>query len=174
MASLLPVSRIQLSRALPSLRPVSARTRPRLPSADRYLAIHAFFTREAHLAARPPKTLVRTQLRLLQRSNTTNSHDSSESCEKCTAPAAPKPTEIVDRGHAQDYTPFIRRLIGRTQHLTHDSPHRPTKEELLGAARNRWERFRVRLQWFFIRGWRRFNTDDLSAFASWFVLGNSE
>lgn len=30
------------------------------------------------------------------------------------------------------------------------------------------------MKWFFIRGWRRFNTDDFSAFASWFVLGNSE
>lgn len=32
---------------------------------------------------------------------------------------------------------------------------------------------RIRLKWFTIRGWRRFNTDDLSAFLSWFVVGNT-
>lgn len=51
--------------------------------------------------------------------------------------------------------------------------HRPTKEDLLNAANSWWERLRIRLKWFTIRGWRRFNTDDLVAFFSWFVVGNS-
>lgn len=76
--------------------------------------------------------------------------------------------------HMSEYSPFIRRLINRSSELSHNLPHRLTKEDLLNAAESWWQRLRIRLKWFFIRGWRRFNTDDLSAFFSWFVVGNSE
>lgn len=76
--------------------------------------------------------------------------------------------------HISEYSPFIRRLINRSSELSHNLPHRLTKEDLLNAADSWWQRLRIRLKWFFIRGWRRFNTDDLSAFFSWFVVGNSE
>lgn len=45
---------------------------------------------------------------------------------------------------------------------------RPTKEDLLRYARGFWTRFRIRFKWFTIRGFRRFNADDFSAF---FTLG---
>jgi distribution and morphology protein 31 len=51
-------------------------------------------------------------------------------------------------------------------------PHRPTKEELLGAATGFWSRLKVRFKWFSIRSVRPWNIDDWSAFVSWFVLGN--
>lgn len=139
----------------------------RTPSADRYLAIHAFFTRQASTITRPaPLSPLRTSL---QRSKRYNSSIPPKSR------ASPGTEETTPgRGHAQDYAPFIQRLIRRTKTIAHDAPHRPTKEELLAAASGVWERMRIRLKWFFIRGWRRFNTDDLSAFASWFVLGNSK
>ncbi|KAJ9127353.1 hypothetical protein QFC24_000760 [Naganishia onofrii] len=75
-------------------------------------------------------------------------------------------------GHAQDYIPLIRRLL---PHLPtpHNPLHRPTKEELLAAATSVWQRLRIRFKWFSIRGWRRFNADDLSAFLSWFLVGNT-
>lgn len=45
---------------------------------------------------------------------------------------------------------------------------RPTKDELLSIARGFWTRMRIRFKWFTIRGFRRFNMDDISAF---FTLG---
>lgn len=45
---------------------------------------------------------------------------------------------------------------------------RPTKEDLLRSARGFWTRVRIRFKWFTIRGFRRFNADDFSAF---FTLG---
>lgn len=46
--------------------------------------------------------------------------------------------------------------------------HRPSKEDLLRFAQGFWTRLRIRFKWFTIRGFRRFNADDISAF---FTLG---
>lgn len=149
----------------------------RSPASDRYLTIHAFFTRQSStLTPRATPPPFRTQL--LQRR--WNSSSESQKCANCdnktnasasaSSSSAPKPR----KDHAQDYAPFIRRLIASSSVIKQGSPHRPTKEELLGAASGWWQRLRIRIKWFTIRGWRRFNMDDLSAFASWFVVGNSE
>ncbi|EPQ28437.1 uncharacterized protein PFL1_04263 [Pseudozyma flocculosa PF-1] len=45
---------------------------------------------------------------------------------------------------------------------------RPQKEDLLRIAHGFWTRMRIRFKWFTIRGFRRFNADDISAF---FTLG---
>lgn len=58
-------------------------------------------------------------------------------------------------------------LLDRLPHL-----HRPTKEELLAAATGFWSRLRVRFKWFSIRSVRPFNTDDISAFVSWVLVGH--
>ena len=47
-------------------------------------------------------------------------------------------------------------------------PRPPSKEELLQYAQGFWTRLRIRFKWFTIRGFRRFNADDISAF---FTLG---
>ncbi|KOS15436.1 mdm31-mitochondrial inner membrane protein required for mitochondrial morphology and inheritance [Malassezia pachydermatis] len=60
-------------------------------------------------------------------------------------------------------------------------PERPTKEELLQIARGFWTRMRIRFKWFTIRGFRRFNVDDISAFftlgglgtAIWIIVGTT-
>lgn len=83
------------------------------------------------------------------------------------------PKYATRRDHAQNYTPFVQRLISRTS-LPLSNVHRPSKEELLSAATSWWERLRIRVKWFTIRGWRKFNTDDLSAFFSFIVVGNSK
>jgi distribution and morphology protein 31 len=140
---------------------------------DRYTTIHAFFTRQA---LSPTPTLIRSQ----RRWNSTNKPQ--EGCENCSerrippthTHTKPPPNKSVRKDHAQDYTPFIRRLIASSNAIQSGSPHRPSKEELLAAASGWWQRLRIRIKWFTIRGWRRFNTDDFSAFASWFVLGNSQ
>jgi distribution and morphology protein 31 len=145
-------------------------TRP--VGADRYLVIRSFFTRQVQ-APPVPSVLALTQRRWY--STPPTKHE----CPHCSPSAAaagsttPKPSAGPRRDHAQDYSPFIKRLIQRAS-VPMTSSHRPSKEELLRAATSWWERLRIRVKWFTIRGWRRFNTDDMSAFASWFVLGNSE
>lgn len=119
-----------------------------------------------------------------RRSNSTQSNEppkppgprNGEACTNpnCTQQSAPASSSVTrpPAGNPSDYAPFIRRLIQRSRPAGIE--HRPTKDDLLGAASSWWERLRIRLKWFTIRGWRRFNTDDLSAFFSWFVVGNSE
>ncbi|TIA72582.1 hypothetical protein E3P91_01928 [Wallemia ichthyophaga] len=51
-------------------------------------------------------------------------------------------------------------------------PHTPTKEELLGLANGFFERLRIRWKWWTIRGFRKFNADDVSAFISWLLVGH--
>ncbi|KAK4688014.1 hypothetical protein P7C73_g2101, partial [Tremellales sp. Uapishka_1] len=163
---------MQVTRPLhflrPSLSSLPSTSRSCLKPAqhDRYIAIHSFFSRQARLSLEvrgtPPVSLVKRW-------------NSNKPCPNCTTPKAsptPTPTPPV-QGHAQDYTPFIRRLIQQSSSLTPGSKHRPSKEDLLAAANGWWQRLGIRIKWFMIRGWRRFNTDDLSAFASWFVVGNT-
>ncbi|KAL8918505.1 MAG: hypothetical protein Q9208_007312 [Pyrenodesmia sp. 3 TL-2023] len=50
--------------------------------------------------------------------------------------------------------------------------HRPSKEELLGAATGFWSRLKVRFKWFSIRSGRPFNIDEISAFFSWVLVGH--
>lgn len=58
---------------------------------------------------------------------------------------------------------------GNTDHSTHEVQRfRPSKEDLLRTAQGFWTRMRIRFKWFTIRGFRRFNADDISAF---FTLG---
>lgn len=63
------------------------------------------------------------------------------------------------------YPQYIRRLTSSLPPL-----HRPTRDELLGLTSGFWERLRIRFKWFTIRGFRKFNTDDISALLSWFVV----
>ena len=163
---------MNLTRPLGALQaPIASSSRPRLrdPSANRYLALHALFTRQASTIAHPPPRIsFPYRPRNAIRFKSSAPHPPSQPCPNC-----PNVEASTVPGHAQDYVPFIRRLIHRTHHIKSDAPHRPTKEELLSATSSRWERLRIHLKWFFIRGWRRFNTDDLSAFASFFVVGNT-
>ncbi|WVQ80357.1 hypothetical protein IAT38_002462 [Cryptococcus sp. DSM 104549] len=172
-----------------------ARSTIRTDASDRYLAIHQFFTRQATLPPPTPSPSFIYQRGLVRRWNSTT--PPKEPCANCPSPqprpsssSSPRsspfpephdPTLNPDnptfhspaRGHAQDYAPFIQRLIQQSKAIAPNSPHRPSKEELLAAANSWWQRMRIRLKWFMIRGWRRFNTDDLSAFASWFVAANT-
>ena len=166
----------QALRAMPVAGPSRSRQLvTRSAHFDRYTTIHAFFTRQA-LSPTAPKT-IRPQLQRRWNSNTNKPQEGCENCSERRIPPTsikPPPSKSVRKDHAQDYTPFIRRLIASSNAIQSGSPHRPSKEELLAAASGWWQRLRIRIKWFTIRGWRRFNTDDFSAFASWFVLGNSE
>ncbi|WVW81747.1 hypothetical protein I302_103743 [Kwoniella bestiolae CBS 10118] len=189
---------MQVTRSLQTFRAASSsassitrciRPRSRSAQADRYLAIHDFFTRQAlTVSAKAPLCQIRSTTSLFSQrqksafSRRWSSTDNTKApCPNCqgssvtnTPLTPPPPTPSTHhQGHAQDYAPFIRRLIKNSTAIAPNSPHRPTKEELLNAASGWWQRLRIRIKWFTIRGWRRFNTDDLSAFASWFVVGNT-
>lgn len=146
---------------------------------DRYLVIRSFFTRQAQTAPSllQSRSLARaTSIRQLTQRRWQSTPSGKDDCPHCSPGASAsssKPLAGPRRDHAQDYSPFIKRLMKRAA-VPLTSTGRPSKEELLGAASSWWERLRIRVKWFTIRGWRRFNTDDMSAFASWFVLGNSE
>ena len=149
----------------------------RSPTSDRYLTIHAFFTRQASPTSPRPDSIRSQPAQRRWNSNSTEQKQCANCDDRTRAAAASSSTSPgpkVRKDHAQDYAPFIRRLIASSSVIKQGSPHRPTKEELLGAASGWWQRLRIRIKWFTIRGWRRFNMDDLSAFASWFVVGNSE
>lgn len=71
------------------------------------------------------------------------------------------------RNDNRKYSPFFRSLMHDLPH-----PHTPTKEELLGLANGFFERLRIRWKWWTIRGFRKFNADDVSAFVSWLLVGH--
>lgn len=50
--------------------------------------------------------------------------------------------------------------------------HAPTRDELLAAASGFYDRLRIRFKWLLMRQVRPFNTDDISAFFSWILVGN--
>jgi distribution and morphology protein 31 len=54
-------------------------------------------------------------------------------------------------------------------------PHvkQPTKQDFLKAATSMWQRMRIRFKWFAIKSFRKFNVDDMSAFLSWFLVGQT-
>ncbi|KAJ9096471.1 hypothetical protein QFC21_005293 [Naganishia friedmannii] len=142
-------------------------------------AIHSYFHTRALLSLRHTPALQRTRIIPLQQSRSLQTDAGTNKPPSVASPdgfsshtGKTAPPHGKHPGHAQDYIPLIRRLL---PHLPtpHNPLHRPTKEELLAAATSVWQRLRIRFKWFSIRGWRRFNADDLSAFLSWFVVGNT-
>jgi mitochondrial distribution and morphology protein 31 len=65
-----------------------------------------------------------------------------------------------------NYPRFFRRLAQSLPHVS-----RPSRDDFLNAANGMVQRMRVRVRWFFIRNFRKFNADDISAFVTWFLVG---
>ncbi|KAI0063488.1 hypothetical protein BV25DRAFT_1990495 [Artomyces pyxidatus] len=64
-----------------------------------------------------------------------------------------------------NYPRFFRRLAQSLPHV-----RRPSRDDFLNAANGFGQRMRVRIRWFFIRAFRKFNADDISAFITWFLM----
>lgn len=162
---------------------------------DRYLIIHDFFNRpRSTLAPKPgfqtvfpapagtPPFLsmrcIATRTDSSQPQDDENAahdaHTTFQGAEPTSTPMeAKKPPDqhIGGTGYTLDnYPAFIRRLSGSLPHIHFQ---RPTKEELLNVTSGFWERLRIRFKWFTIRSFRKFNSDDFSAFLSWLVVGNA-
>lgn len=167
-----PLQALRSSTCSLALRASSSRSPIRSLHIDRYLVIRTFFNRQGSQPIGPRAfTAIHRRLPPLRFNSTTSPSEPSPSRDA----SRPTPQEVSTLpAHAQEYVPFIQRLLSRSRSYAPNSTHRPTKDELLAAASGWWEKLRIRMKWFTIRGWRRFNADDLSAFASWFVVGNSE
>lgn len=137
-------------------------------------------TRVAAIPQRP------WQIRTLGRAFTTNNERQSKpppDTEKASKPPD-QPTTPKDNNtdhdpgvspdpfpHARDvenYSRFFQRLALSLPH-----PHRPTRDDFLNVATNFWQRLRIRFKWFTVRGFRKFNADDISAFITWFVMSQT-
>lgn len=79
------------------------------------------------------------------------------------APPPPPPEEPpkVMAYNADQYSDFFRKLASSVPHV-----QRPTKDDFLNVASGFWERAKIRFKWFTIRSFRKFNSDDISAFVS--------
>ncbi|WFD43041.1 Mitochondrial distribution and morphology protein 31, mitochondrial precursor [Malassezia psittaci] len=69
------------------------------------------------------------------------------------------------RARADEVSGFAQ---GSMNSKTSSARHTPTQEDLLRIARGFWTRMRIRFKWFTIRGFRRYNADEIGAF---FTLG---
>lgn len=161
---------------------------------DRYSAIRTFFARPAppspsppfHLARRPAPIFPPTFPLHLHR----NFHPSCSARDNRPSkhPERPRPLDQSPKtasnshlnhdslrpdnslAHHYDnnYPRFFRRLA---RSLPHAHVAGLSRDDFLNAANGIVQRMRVRVRWFFIRNFRKFNADDISAFVTWFLVG---
>jgi mitochondrial distribution and morphology protein 31 len=147
---------------------------------DRYSLIHHFFTRPLSSAqvTRPTHpSLFSPPLRL-------NFHSSCRVRDSRSPPnTTPRTPNTEPQGPLRQSTPidhhlnstsidnnypaFFRRLAKSLPHVS-----RPSRDDFLHVANGFVQRMRVRVRWFFIRNFRKFNADDISAFVTWFLVGH--
>ncbi|KZV68559.1 mitochondrial distribution and morphology protein family 31/32 [Peniophora sp. CONT] len=87
-------------------------------------------------------------------------HDEKEN--KPSTSEAPKPPPPPNW---DNYPRLFRRLAASLPHVP-----RPQLHDYLNASSGFLTRMRIRIRWMFIRAFRRFNADDISAFVTWFLM----
>lgn len=107
-------------------------------------------------------------------SNGRNARKNGQDTVQSAAPSSPlkgtKPRDSAIPAQDAVVSSANKTFLDRLPHMP--QIHRPSKEELLAAATGFWSRLKIRFKWFSIRSMRPFNTDDISAFFSWFLLGH--
>jgi mitochondrial distribution and morphology protein 31 len=151
---------------------------------DRYSLIRSFFSAPPALSTRPP-LLSPPTLALRRnfysscrtRDNRPSAHTTSQNLGPQPHRQKPIPNPHITNDsllpdnssrnlHENNYPPFFRRLALSLPHVS-----RPSRDDFLNAANGMVQRMRVRVRWFFIRNFRKFNADDISAFVTWFLVG---
>ncbi|EIN11617.1 hypothetical protein PUNSTDRAFT_98773 [Punctularia strigosozonata HHB-11173 SS5] len=99
-----------------------------------------------------------------QQGHTTNGGDTPDGQQPNTLPDPSSTRSQV----LQSYASFYRRLALSLPHV-----HRPTRDDLLRAASNFWQRLRIRFKWFTIRSFRPFNADDISGFVTLLIMSQT-
>ena len=160
----------------------SALTRAaRIAHSDRYSLIHSFFSAPSAPSTRPallfPHALALR--RNIRSSCTRDNHPATHTAHQ--NPSQPQRQKPISNQHItsdslppedssdnlhDNYPRFFRRLAQSLPHVS-----RPTRDDFLNAANGMVQRMRVRVRWFFIRNFRKFNSDDISAFVTWFLVG---
>ena len=148
---------------------------------DRYSAIRSFFSAPPALTTRPP--LLSPPALALRRNfySSCRAHDNHPSNRTTSQNLGPQPHRQKpvpnphtthnslppdSNIHEDNYPRFFRRLAQSLPHVS-----RPSRDDFLNAANGMVQRMRVRVRWFFIRNFRKFNADDISAFVTWFLVG---
>jgi distribution and morphology protein 31 len=167
--------------------PASRSLGARLAHSDRYSLIHSFFTRP-----RPPPPLIRSisprvsftppifplhrtfyyssspsHYKPFSTRATSHSQQSPQHSTPTSHPKSSNPDSTPHDVYDNNYPRFFRRLAQSLPHVS-----RPSRDDFLNAANGFVQRMRVRVRWFFIRNFRKFNADDISAFVTWFLVGH--
>ena len=104
--------------------------------------------------------------------NNLNSQSSLQRKEGKAQNCAEEPPRLPDspptRVDLQNYSRFFRQLAQSVPHI-----HRPTRDDFLNLTSSFWHRLRIRFKWLTIRSFRKFNADDLSAFFSFVLVGQT-
>ncbi|KAH9998480.1 mitochondrial distribution and morphology protein family 31/32 [Russula compacta] len=155
-----------------------------LAHSDRYSLIRTFFARPPPPTKSPPWLLARsrstwssTRLAPLHfnfhsscgtRDYRPPTHTTSQNPGSHTHPTHDNlhPDNSSSNLYDHNYPRFFRRLAQSLPHVS-----RPSRDDFLSAANGFVQRMRVRVRWFFIRNFRKFNADDISAFVTWFLVG---
>ena len=149
---------------------------------DRYSFIRSFFSAPPALSTRspllsPPSLALRRNFYSSCRTRD-NRPSTSQNLGSQPKPHQPKPIpnlrithdsfphDSSSNLHDDNYPRFFRRLAQSLPHVS-----RPSRDDFLNAANGMVQRMRVRVRWFFIRNFRKFNADDISAFVTWFLVG---
>ena len=125
---------------------------------DTRLYSRSFHSSWLYRQQRPPKDPIRHPLNTAQ-SAASQSKDTATSNTTSGEPHSELPPNL------EHYPRFFRRLARTLPHV-----RRPTQEDFLRAANGFVQRMRVRIRWFFLRAFRKFNADDISAFVTWFLM----
>ena len=149
---------------------------------DRYSLIRSFFSTPSAPPTRPtllsPPTLALR--RNFRSSCTRDNHPATHTTRQNSGPQSQRQKPISNQRITSDsilpdnsssnlhdnYPRFFRRLAQSLPHVS-----RPSRDDFLNAANGMVQRMRVRVRWFFIRNFRKFNADDISAFVTWFLVG---
>ena len=173
--------------------PASRTLGARLAHSDRYSLIRSFFTRPS-----PPPPLIRTisppsytasftppistlhrtfyyssrtsHYKLFSTRATSHSQEPLQPPQHSTITShqqSSNPDSTPHDVYDNNYPRFFRRLAQSLPHVS-----RPSRDDFLNAANGFVQRMRVRVRWFFIRNFRKFNADDISAFVTWVLVGH--
>ena len=151
----------------------------RLAHGDRYSLIHSFFTRP-YSPPPPPRSFappISTLHRTFYYSSCPSHYKPFSTRASPYSTERQKPPPISHQSSStpdsaphnvyDNYPRFFRRLAQSLPHVS-----RPSRDDFLNAANGFVQRMRVRVRWFFIRNFRKFNADDISAFVTWFLVGH--
>lgn len=108
------------------------------------------------------------------RKSTENLHNAAKQLGQDAQNQSQPQTQTAGTHETKESSPALKEERTPAQKEAHEKARwkRPTKEEMLSTATGFYNRMRVRFKWALFRQDRPTNMDDISAFLSWFMVGN--